>query len=188
MAVKNENYSFLKSWSDIYVDEYMRTSSAMSDYHAHDYYEISLILSGEVKVLTPGVSSESDAPRAVLSAPGVPHYITCTEGTAYRRINVIFSEEFISASDDSSEVMGIFNREGCVISLDSESAELLAEAAPLVLSFSSFRILRGCREKRCSRVRFGGAVLSKRELLREDRSGETCKRRRSRKDNTYDRL
>ena len=137
MAVKNENYSFLKSWSDIYVDEYVRTSSAMSDYHAHDYYEISLILSGEVKVLTPGVSSESDAPRAVLSAPGVPHYITCTEGTAYRRINVIFSEEFISASDDSSEVMGIFKREGCVISLDSESAELLAETARGIISDGS---------------------------------------------------
>ena len=132
MAVKNENYSFLKSWSDMYIDECDTTRSVMSDYHAHDYYEVSLILSGEVKVLTPGVSSESDTPRAVLCAPGVPHYVTCTEGTRYKRINVIFSEEFISAAEESSEVMGIFKREGCVISLDEENALRLADTVRMI--------------------------------------------------------
>ena len=137
MAVKNENYSFLKSWSDIYVDEYERTSSAMSDYHAHDYYEVSLILSGEVKVLTPGVASESDVPRAVLCAPGVPHYITCTDGTRYKRINVIFSEEFISAAEEADEVMGVFKKEGGVISLDENVAARLADTARMIGGESS---------------------------------------------------
>ena len=132
MPIKNENYSFLKSWSDVFVDEYERTSSVMSDYHAHGYYEVSLILSGEVRVMIPGASSESDKPRAVLCAPGVPHYITCTEGTRYKRINVVFSEEFISSSRDCDEVMEVFKKEGNVIFFDEKNAEELASIARLI--------------------------------------------------------
>jgi AraC-like DNA-binding protein len=133
MPVKHENYTFLTSWSDVYVDEYERTSSAMSDYHAHRYYEVSLILSGEVRVLAPGVSSESERPRVILCAPGVPHYITCTKGTAYKRINVVFSEEFISSSREAEEVMGVFKREGNVIFLDNEQANELADIARSIM-------------------------------------------------------
>ena len=133
MAAKNENYSFLKSWSDMYIDEYDRTSSAMSDYHYHDYYEVSLILSGEVRVLTGGVSSDSAEPRAVLSSPGVPHYITCTEGTRYRRINVVFSEEFASASGDFERVKGIFKEGGKVISLDEDTVARLADTVRIMM-------------------------------------------------------
>ena len=137
MPVKRENYTFLTSWSDVYVDEYERTSSAMSDYHAHRYYEVSLILSGEVRVLAPGVSSESDRPRVILCAPEVPHCITCTEGTQYRRINVVFSEEFISSSRDSEEVMGVFRKEGNLIYLDEDSANELANIARTILRENS---------------------------------------------------
>ena len=127
MAVKNENYSFLKSWSDIYIDERESTSSVMSDYHYHDYYEVSLILSGEVRALTRGASSDTQKPRAVLCAPGVPHLITCTEGTKYKRINVIFSEEYVSASSDFDRVKGVFKEGGNIIPLDEECAPRLAE-------------------------------------------------------------
>lgn len=133
MAVKNENYSFLKSWSDMYIDEYDRTSSVMSDFHYHDYYEVSLILSGEVKVLAGEVSSDSNKPRAVLCAPGVPHYITCTEGTRYRRLNVIFSEEFVSASQDFERMKDIFKSGGNVITLDEKTTSALADTVRMMM-------------------------------------------------------
>lgn len=133
MAVKSENFEFLKSWSDIYVDECERQSAVMNDYHAHDYYEISLIMSGDVKVLVPGASSESDEPRVVISAPGVPHYITFREGSGYRRINIIFSEEFISSSREAEEVASVFKKSGSVIVLDSETCASLAGVARMIM-------------------------------------------------------
>lgn len=133
MAIKSENFEFLKSWSDIYVDECERQSAVMNDYHAHDYYEISLIMSGDVKVLVPGASSESREPRAVISAPGVPHYITFKENSGYRRINVIFSEEFISSSKDAEEIVGVFKKIGSVITLDPAVCEELAGVARMIM-------------------------------------------------------
>ena len=126
MSIKNENYSFLKSWSDMFIDEYERTSSVMSDYHSHDYYEVSLILEGEVRAFTPGVTSDS-VPCAVICAPGVPHYITCTEGVLYRRINVVFSEEFISASEDFDRVKGMFKKDGNIIPIDEAALPRLVD-------------------------------------------------------------
>lgn len=132
MAAKNENYSFLQSWSDIFVDEYERTSSVMSDYHFHDYYEISLIMSGEVRAFTPGITSDSCNPCVVICAPGVHHYVTCTEGTLYRRINVIFSEEFIAASGDFEKVKRIFKRDGNIIHINEGDVENLADVLKMI--------------------------------------------------------
>lgn len=134
MAAKNENYSFLRSWSDIYIDEYERTTPVMNDYHFHDYYEISLIMSGEMKVFTPGVNYDSSNPCAVICAPGVPHYITCTEGILYRRINVVFSEEFISSSEDFAKVSGIFKKEGNIIPIDENTAIHLENSVKMLMN------------------------------------------------------
>ena len=133
MAIKSENFEFLKSWSDIYVDECQRQSAVMNDYHAHDYYEISLIMAGDVKVLVPGASSESCEPRVVISAPGVPHFITFREGSGYKRINVIFSEEFISSSREAEAVVPVFQKSGSVIPLNSETCASLAEVARMIM-------------------------------------------------------
>ena len=99
MNAKTENYGFGKSWSDPYIDEYEGREPRMSDYHKHDYYELSLILSGEVRVLMPGTSSVGSMPRVVLSPPGIPHYVTFTGEALYKRINIVFSKKFLSDAD-----------------------------------------------------------------------------------------
>ena len=113
MNAKTENYGFGKSWSDLYIDEYEGRVPRMSDYHKHDYYEISLILSGEVRVLMPGVSSVGSTARLVFSPPGIPHYVTCTGSALYKRINLVFSKSFLPDADI----------DGGVTELDTAAAE-----------------------------------------------------------------
>lgn len=115
MNAKTENYGFGKSWSDPYIDEYEGREPRMSDYHKHDYYELSLILSGEVRVLMPGVSSVGSCARVVFSPPGTPHYVTCTGSALYKRINIVFSKNLLS--DERAE--------GGVTEVDSATAEKL---------------------------------------------------------------
>jgi len=126
LETKIENYTFMKTWSDIYMDEVERRSSVMSDYHAHDYYELSLVLSGDVSILTPFAASSSSKVRALLSPPGVPHYISCVEGTCYRRININFSKEFIYESADTKPISSLLE-DGFLIELSDVMAERLSE-------------------------------------------------------------
>ena len=129
MTVRKENYTFRKEWSEVFVDEYLRTSSAMTDFHTHDYYELSIILSGDVSVITGIASSAGRNPRAVLTRPHIPHLVTSAPGVEYRRVNVIFSEEFARALPDSERLLSLFPISGGVMELESEAAERIAAVA-----------------------------------------------------------
>ena len=118
MNAKTENYGFGKSWSDLYIDEHEGRVPVMSDYHKHDYFEISLILSGEVRIFMPELSSVGRSARILLSPPGTPHYVTCTGSELYKRINIVFAKSLISEG-----VIPEILRTGAVIELDSEAAE-----------------------------------------------------------------
>lgn len=115
MDAKKENYGYGKNWTDFFIDEYEGIVPLMSDYHKHDYYELSLILSGEVRVLMPEVSSVGSSARVVISPPDTPHYVTCTGNTVYRRINILFSKSFLPDTE-----LG-----GGVTEVDAEAAEKL---------------------------------------------------------------
>ena len=115
--VKTENYGYGKSWTDLYIDEYEGRVPLMNDYHKHDYYELSLILSGEVRVLMPEVSSVGDSARVVISPPNTPHYVTCSASTLYKRINIVFSKNLIPDA----------KIDGGVTELDGETAEKFFE-------------------------------------------------------------
>ncbi len=100
MNVKTENHDgFGKGRTDLYIDEYEGRVPLMSDYHKHDYYELSLILSGEVRVLMPEISSVGSSARVVISPPGTPHYVTCTGTALYKRINIVFSKNLLPDAD-----------------------------------------------------------------------------------------
>lgn len=143
MSVKTENYGFGKNWTDLYIDEYEGRVPLMSDYHKHDYYELSLILSGEVRVLMPEISSVGSTQRVVISSPGTPHYVTCTGTAVYKRINIVFSKNLLSDAIDSS-----------VTEIDSDMAERLfslikaiddeeaREGKRLLLSYLLFKVCR----------------------------------------------
>ena len=51
MPTKLENLFYKTAWNDCTVDYYEGYRTTMVDFHMHDYYEVSLILTGNVKVL-----------------------------------------------------------------------------------------------------------------------------------------
>ena len=75
MAVELNNLEFGTRWTDFYTDYYEGYRPNMSDYHMHEYYEISLILSGDVKVLLPQSVQSGTMSRLVLTRPMTSHLI-----------------------------------------------------------------------------------------------------------------
>ena len=53
-ADKKYDYGYGKIWKDIYVERKEGYKTSVVDYHEHEFYEINLILSGNVKVLLEG--------------------------------------------------------------------------------------------------------------------------------------
>lgn len=105
----------------IAAEERETTYPAMSDYHAHEFYEISLISSGEVTVLSPSVSLKTDSPCITLFAPRTPHLITCTRGVKYKRVNVAFTDEvMIKGFDEYTALTSLFRMGGAVIQTEAE--------------------------------------------------------------------
>ena len=130
MSERLENFGYKKTWQDIYIDEYEGYTSNMSDYHMHDYYELSLILSGDVTVFTPMISASGGGARLVLFAPRTSHYISCSESSLYKRINVVFSGDFVfDGIIECKEAFSVFKQGGNVITLTSEMAQRLFHVA-----------------------------------------------------------
>ena len=129
MLVIKENYQFRTGWREVYVDEYVRMSTSMTDFHAHDYYELSIILSGDVSIITGTVSSVGTHTRAVLTRPHIPHLITSVPGVEYRRVNVAFSEEFAASLPERDRLLSIFPIGGGVLDIDSAAVSKIADAA-----------------------------------------------------------
>ena len=61
MSANLENFGYKSEWKDFFCDSYEGYLPNMSDYHMHEYYEISLILCGNVKVLYTKESQTADA-------------------------------------------------------------------------------------------------------------------------------
>ena len=124
MSASVENLGYKSLWESFHTDRYEGYSPNMSNYHMHDYYEVSLILSGSVKVLLPNLVQDSTKFRLVLTRPMTPHLIVCEPHLLYKRINLLFSPEFISEYlPDRKEFLGVFGKNGRVLSLDSEQCE-----------------------------------------------------------------
>lgn len=51
------DYGFKKVWNDVFIAHREGYYTSVTDYHEHDFYEINLILSGNVKILTNTVAS-----------------------------------------------------------------------------------------------------------------------------------
>ena len=75
MAIKLDNMYFRRTWDTCHVDYYEGYRSQMVDFHAHDYYEISLILTGYVKVFVSDHVQEGTESRIVLASPKTPHFV-----------------------------------------------------------------------------------------------------------------
>lgn len=119
MSVDLERYGFGQAWSDYNVDHYKGYRPNMTDYHMHEYYEISLILSGEVTVLLPDTSYRGKESLLLLAGPMTPHLVTCEPQPLYERINLLFSGHFLAESPPEwRQLLTVFGKTGKIISLD----------------------------------------------------------------------
>ena len=126
MPARLESFGYGKTWHTISTDYYEGYSNGMTDYHMHDYYEISLILSGGVKVLLSDTAESSDGAKLVLLRPHTPHYIVCDSEQLYRRHNLLFSPNFLADyAGDLQLLLPHFGKNGTVLHLGEENTQRL---------------------------------------------------------------
>ena len=107
------------AWTDCYVSYKESYRTQMVDFHSHDYYEISLILSGNVKSLLLDRSESGSRSRLVLTAPHMPHFISLESPDLYSRINLCFSSDFIvNYVPEWPSLSLIFGQNGNILLLD----------------------------------------------------------------------
>lgn len=125
-TVSMQSCGYENDRTGVAAEERETTYPVMSDYHAHEFYEISLISSGDVTVLAPAVSLKTDKPCIALFAPHTPHYITCTRGIRYKRANVAFTDEvMIKRVDEYAALVSLFKKGGTIIQTEAEEIDRL---------------------------------------------------------------
>ena len=130
MGIYLDEHGFGKEWNTFMTDSYCGHHPRMTDYHMHDYYEISLILEGNVKVLLPGLAESGTGGKIVLMRPRTPHFIVNDPSALYRRRNVLFAGDFIANYiPESHRLTAIFEKNG---TLQALSAEECAEYSELI--------------------------------------------------------
>ncbi len=111
-------------WTEMLTEYREGYSTSVNDYHEHEFYEVTLILSGNAKVLLRDRFEESCDNRVVLTRPHTPHYITCRPDRLYSRLYLIFTEQFVSELfAEWSELSAVFGENGRIIALTPEETE-----------------------------------------------------------------
>ena len=114
-------------WERVHVCRREGYSTSVVGYHQHDFYEINLILSGNVKILLRNGAVQSFGKCMVLTRPGTPHYITCRPDTLYSRLYLMFTPELVNGYPEWSAVSDVFGKDGTLLQLTDEEISVLAE-------------------------------------------------------------
>ena len=123
MGVNLDNMYFRRTWDACQVDYYEGYRSQMVDFHAHDYYEISLILTGYVKVFVSDHVQEGTESRIVLASPKTPHFVYRAPDSFYSRLNLLFSDSFLADYvPEWEQLRKVFGKGGRVIVLTPDQA------------------------------------------------------------------
>jgi AraC-like DNA-binding protein len=124
MIIKEYEHGYGDTWKDTYISRKEAYSSSVSDFHEHEFYEINLILSGNVNILLKDHMVQGTHPFLVLTRPGTPHYISCKPDTLYSRLYFLFSHTFISGVVANWEqALSVFGKNGTIISLTEQQAK-----------------------------------------------------------------
>ena len=111
-------------WQNVFVKFREGYRSPVADFHEHDYYEINLILSGNVNVLLENQANEGLQSRIVLTKPYTPHFVTCKADTLYSRLYLLFEESFIADYvPEWSQLNKLFGDGGRVVTLSPEQRD-----------------------------------------------------------------
>ncbi len=118
------DFGFGTVWRDIHVNRRAGYFTSVTDYHEHDFYEINLILSGNVRILLGESAEEHHGNCIVLTRPGTPHYIACRHDVLYSRLYLIFTEKFIENRLPEWRTLALlFGEHGTVIPLAVEQTK-----------------------------------------------------------------
>lgn len=130
MSVNYEDFGYKEYWDGIQIGEYSGYKQNMADYHRHTYYEISLIVSGDVTVLTSAASDSGKEPRVLFFRPGTPHFVQCSKKALYKRININFSPDSVfDAPEHKSMLEQVFTENGRIVRLEPAECDSLVRVA-----------------------------------------------------------
>ncbi len=124
--MKNELYDhgYQKEWTDIYVEKRERYKTSVTDFHEHDFYEINLILSGDVKAFAANQVVDGTSNKIVLAKPDTPHFVSCNPGILYSSVYLVFSKDFIKNYDiECTNAMTVFGDKGNIFTLSAEQTD-----------------------------------------------------------------
>ena len=111
-------------WTDVCVEKRDRYKTSITDFHEHDFYEINLILSGNVKVLVSNQTVEGTDYKLVLAKPDTSHFVTCKPDILYSSLYLMFSEDFIRSYDiQTMNLLSVFGEKGAVFTISQKEKE-----------------------------------------------------------------
>ncbi len=120
------DHEYLTKWKDIYIKKRERYKTAATDFHEHDFYEINLILSGNVKVLVSNQSVEGTEHRLVLTRPDTSHFVQCKPDVLYSSLFLMFSKDFIQSYDiQAINLLSVFGEKGTILTINEEEKDAL---------------------------------------------------------------
>lgn len=122
------DHGYGSRWRDVLVYRREGYTTSVADYHEHEFYELNLILSGNVRILLPGQSVETDRSHLILTPPRTPHYISCEPDRLYSRLYLSFSASFVEGGTPEWESLRqLFGKQGRVVAVSGKQRELCSE-------------------------------------------------------------
>ncbi len=122
------DHGFGTDWSDLYIQRREGYYTSVADFHQHPFYEINLILSGNVRILLKDRAEDGCGNFIVLTRPQTPHFISCKPDTLYSRLYLSFSDAFIADCIPEWDTLEtVFGKTGSIIPLTGEQTALCEE-------------------------------------------------------------
>lgn len=119
------DHGFGHKWNDIHIHENKGYYTSVADFHEHDFYEINIIISGNVKILLSDRSEECEGSCIVLTAPETPHFVSMKNETLYNRLYLLFSREFVEHSvSEWGTLSQIFGKNGNIIKTTPDKIDM----------------------------------------------------------------
>ena len=118
------DFGFGQVWDSVHVERRSGYSSSVTDYHKHGFYEINLILSGNVKILLKDRFEEGTENRIVMTRPGTAHFIACNPDALYSRIYLVFTDAFIANHlPEWTRLSQVFGKDGNILALTADETD-----------------------------------------------------------------
>ena len=113
-------------WQHAHVFSREGYYTSVADLHRHDFYEINLILSGNVGILLGDRREEATDCRVVMTPPDAPHYVICRPDTLYSRLYLLFTRDFVADYlPEWVQFSRLFGENGRILSPTADEAEEL---------------------------------------------------------------